>query len=108
MFITVDSNNITLTPKNSVEEIIQNVNVIATTVMGNVPLDRKFGIDGKVMDAATIKGKSKLMICLLESIQDYEPRIEVTGIELIDDIENAENGTLIPKLEVRIKDEFIS
>ena len=97
MFITVGSSNITLTPKNFIEEIIQNVNVIVTTIMGNVPLDRKFGIDGKVIDAATIKGKSKLMIYILESIQDFEPSIK-----------SAEKGTLIPRLEVRIKDEYIS
>ena len=108
MFITVGSSNITLTPKNFIEEIIQNVNVIVTTIMGNVPLDRKFGIDGKVIYAATIKGKSKLMIYILESIQDFEPRIEVTAIDFIEDIKSAEKGTLIPRLEVRIKDEYIS
>ena len=108
MFITADSNNITLTPKNIAEEIIQNVNVIVSTVMGNVPLDRKFGISGEIIDTSSVKGKSKLMIYLLESVQDFEPRIEVTAIDFIEDIKSTEKGTLIPRLEVRIKDEYIS
>lgn len=108
MFITVDSNNITLTPKNFVEEIIQNVNVIASTVIGSVPLDRKFGISGEIIDTSSVKGKSKLMIYLLESVQDFEPRIEVMAIDFIEDVKSAEKGTLIPRLEVRIKDEYIS
>ncbi len=107
MIITVDSEDITLTPENLAEEIIQNVNIIAATVAGNVPLDRKFGIAGEIIDASTIRGKSKLMIYLLESIQDYEPRIEVVAIDFIEDAEKAERGTLIPRLEVRIKDEYI-
>ena len=108
MFITADSNNITLTPKIIAEEIIHNVNVIVSTVMGNVPLDRKFGISGEIIDTSSVKGKSKLMIYLLESVQDFEPRIEVTAIDFIEDIKSAEKGTLIPRLEVRIKDEYIS
>ena len=108
MVITIDSNNITLTPKNTTEEIIQNVNIIVTTILGNVPLDRKFGIDGKIIDDSTIKGKSKLMISILESIQDFEPRIEVSNIDFIENFESAKKGTLIPKLEVKIKDEYIS
>ena len=108
MFITVGSSNITLTPKNFSEEIIQNVNVIVTTIMGNVPLDRKFGISGEIIDTSSVKGKSKLMIYLLESVQDFEPRIEVTAVDFIEDIKSAEKGTLIPRLEVRIKDEYIS
>lgn len=109
MIITADlSNNITLTPKNVVEEIIQNINIIVTTVQGNVPLDRKFGIDGEIIDAQAIKGKSKLMIYILESVQDFEPRAEVTSIDFIPDIESIGKGRLIPKLEVRIKDEYIS
>ena len=108
MIIIPDSNDsITLTPKNVVEEIMQNIKVIVTTVMGNVPFDRKFGIDGKFIDNP-IKRKSKLTICILESIQDFEPRAEVTNIEIIDDVESFGKGKLIPKLEVRIKDEYIS
>lgn len=108
MIITADSCNITLTPQNSAEEIIQNVNVIVSTVLGNVPLDRGFGIDGKIIDLPAFKGKSKLAISILESIQDFEPRIEVTNISFAEDFENAEKGILIPELEVRIKDEYIS
>ncbi len=108
MIIIPDSNDsITLTPKNIAEEIIQNIKVIVTTVMGNVPLERKFGIDGKIIDNP-IKRKSKLIICILESIQDFEPRAEVANIEIIDDIGSFGKGRLIPKLEVRIKDEYIS
>lgn len=108
MFITVDSNNINLMPENYVEEIIQNIKVIVTTVIGNVPLDRKFGINGNVIDAAQPKGKSMLTINILESVQDYEPRVEISGIEFIEDVKGAEKGILIPKLEVKIKDEYIT
>ena len=108
MIIIPDSNNsITLIPKNVAEEIIQNIKVIVTTVMGNVPLDRKFGIDSKIIDNP-IKAKSRLAIFILESIQDFEPRAEVTNIEIIEDIEGFGKGRLMPKLEVNIKDEYIS
>ncbi len=108
MNITANSNNITLTPKNYVEEIIQNVNVIVTTVMGNVPLDRKFGINGKIIDDSSIQGKSRLAISILESIQDFEPRIEVISIDFEENIEKVGEGILTPKLEVKIKDEYIT
>lgn len=108
MIITVNSDNITLTPRNIVEEIIQNINIIVTTVMGNVPLDRKFGIDGKIIDDSSISGKGKLMISIIESIQDFEPRVEVTAVDFEENYEKAKDGMLIPKLEVKIKDEYIS
>ncbi len=110
MNLTIDGENFdfTLTPQETVFEIIQNIKTIISTVKGSVVLDRGFGIDGELIDCTSVSGKSKLMIYIIESLQEFEPRVEVVSIDFAEDRENIDKGIFFPKLEVYIKDEYIS
>ena len=43
-----DAWDIDFAPKNVVEEVVQNVRTIITTIKYSIPMDREFGIDGSV------------------------------------------------------------
>ena len=100
--------DINLFPETVIEEILQNVRIILTTVMGTVPLDRNFGIKAEFIDDPTPRGMMRLSIFATESIQDYEPRVEVRDIEFVPRADDAMDGRLYPKVTVRILDEFIT
>ena len=48
--VTATLENIVIFPASEMEEIIQNIKTILTTLQGSVPLDREFGIDPSVID----------------------------------------------------------
>ena len=95
-------------PKTRFEEIIQNVRIILTTVVGSVPLDRAFGLSVGFIDDPEPRGMMKLRIFTLESIQEYEPRVEVTEVDFVPDINSALDGRLYPKVKVRIPNEHLA
>lgn len=97
-YLVQTSSGIDWAPENEVEEVLQNVRTILSTVKGSVPLDRDFGIDGSYVDMPMPAAKAKLASEIMQAIQKYEPRATVTSIEFTGD----ENGTLQPRIEVRI------
>lgn len=97
-----------LFPDTVVEEILQNVRVLLTTVIGSVPLDRKLGLNAIFIDEPEPRAMMKLSIFTMETIQDYEPRVEVKAIEFAPNPDDALDGRLYPKVTVRILDEFLS
>lgn len=95
-------------PSSMVEEIHQNLVVLLSTVVGSVPLDRNLGIDVSFIDAPTLRAMMKARIFLLETIQEYEPRVEVRSIDFVADESSAMEGKLYPIVKVRIRDEYIA
>lgn len=63
-----------------IEEILQNVRMILGTIEGTVPLDRRFGITGDIIDSPTNR-IDKLNQEVFEKIEKYEPRAKVTSIK---------------------------
>lgn len=104
--IGLDLETINFFPKTIIEEVIQNISIILTTTVGTVPLDRRFGLTVNVLDNPINIAKSKLSIYILESIQDYEPRVEVLEIDFKVDVENTREGKLYPAIKVKVKNEF--
>lgn len=104
--IGLDLENINFFPKTIIEEVIQNIKIILTTTIGTVPLDRRFGLNINVLDNPINMAKSKLSIYILESIQDYEPRVEILEIGFKADVENAKEGRIYPQIRVKVKNEF--
>lgn len=97
----IDKNmKVNFSPKNEVEEILQNIRTILSTIKGSVPLDREFGIDASYLDAPTPVAKAMLSSEILQAVRKYEPRAEITKIEFEGDL----NGVLKPRIEVRIND----
>lgn len=109
MIIDVMGTKITeidLFPETIVDEIMQNIKVILTTIAGTVPLDRSFGISSNVIDQPTQRAIMGLTVEIIESIRLHEPRVEVTNVEF-NNTEEVIDGKLIPKVRVRILDEYI-
>lgn len=85
-------------PEAEAAEILQNVRTILETVKGSVPLDRDFGIDASYLDLPMGEAKAKLISEIIKAVKKYEPRAAVTEISFT----GAEDGTLIPKVQVKI------
>lgn len=91
---------IDLAPKTTVEEVLQNVRTIITTIKYEIPLDRDFGIDGDVIDMPMQQAQAKLSQEIFRAVRQYEPRAVIESIDFSGD----ESGRLIPKLEVSISE----
>lgn len=85
-------------------EIIQNVRTIISTLRHQVPLDRDFARPGDALDSPTRRAQAKEVAGIFRAIQRYEPRVEVTHIDFIQDPIQAMDGRLIPRVRIRIKD----
>ena len=94
-----DISDINFAPSNTVEEILQNVKIIVTTLKGTVPLDRTLGIDPKIIDSPIDIIKIKLGSSVIEAINKYEPRAKVKNIFFNS---NGLDGLVIAKIEVSI------
>jgi len=70
----VTDNRISLAPESEVAEILQNVQTIISTVRGSVPLDREFGIDGRIIDMPIHQAQAHLSNDTFQQIKRYEPR----------------------------------
>lgn len=90
---------------NKIEEVMQNVRTILLTTKYSAPLNRKFGINASIIDTS-ILGKAKVISEIINNINLYEPRAEVTNIEFKDGLTNSTDvieGILHPKVTIKIK-----
>lgn len=94
----VTDNRISLAPESEVAEILQNVQTIISTVRGSVPLDREFGIDGRIIDMPIHQAQAHLSNDIFQQIKRYEPRAKISDITFT----ATQNGVLIPKVMVTV------
>lgn len=94
---------INLFPKNRLEEILQNVSIIISTAKFSVPLDRDFGTNQEYIDMAVNIAQPKIVIEIADAIERYEPRAEVKEVNF--KVDGANEGKIIPTVEVVIKNE---
>jgi len=59
----INVTEVNLFPQTVIEEILQNVSVLLTTVVGSVPLDRNLGINATFIDVPAQRAMMKLAIC---------------------------------------------
>ncbi|MBQ8697921.1 MAG: hypothetical protein IJ521_02835 [Schwartzia sp.] len=85
-------------PASVVEEVIQNVRTIITTIKYSIPLDRDFGIDGDVVDLPINVAQAKLTNEIFRAIRRYEPRAVIESIAF----KGEDTGRLIPIVGVSI------
>ena len=102
----IDVTEVNLFPKTVIEEILQNVSVLLTTVAGSVPLDRNLGLNATLIDKPAQRAMMKLAIFALETVQDYEPRVEVMEVDFTPSNDDAMEGLFYPRMVVRILDEY--
>lgn len=94
---------ISFAPSTTVQEIIQNVRTIITTVKGSVPLDREFGIDGSIVDKPLPVAQAMVSRDVVSAIKRYEPRAKVKKVEYSDST-GAIDGILRPLVRIEIND----
>ncbi len=92
--------SIDLAPKTLVEEVIQNVRTILSTVQYEIPLDRGFGLPGSIVDMPMQQAQAVLSSAIFTQIRKYEPRATVKSLTFQQDL----TGKLIPKVEVSINE----
>lgn len=90
-----------LAPETLEEEVLQNVAIIVSTPKFSVPLDRGLGLAQRFIDKPIQVAQSILISEVLDAVEEYEPRAEVTNVTF----EVGETpGLLVPVLEVNIVD----
>lgn len=95
-------------PKDVLTEIIQNVRTIISTTQFSVPLDRRFGIDGTVIDLPLPVAMARISAEVIRAITEYEPRCRVVSVDFErTEATDAEEGHLPPKVSIAIKDEWL-
>ena len=100
--------DIDFTPKDILTEIIQNVRTIISTTQFSVPLDRRFGIDGTVIDLPLPVAMARISAEVIRAITEYEPRCRVMSVDFEStEATDAEEGHLLPKVSIAIKDEWL-
>lgn len=90
-----------LHPSNVVEEVIQNVRMIMSTVIYTVPYDRELGIDGNCLDNPIQLNKALAQAALFSAIKSDEPRAEVRNISFEG---NGLEGRLKPIVRILINE----
>lgn len=86
------SNNLTeinFAPASEVEEVLQNVKTILTTIQGSCPLFREFGISSDILDQPLQIAQAKITAELARQIANFEPRCQLKKI-LVDGDLNGE------------------
>jgi len=104
----IDLRNINMFPNSVQEEILQNVMMLLLTIRGTVPLDRDLGLTNSFIDDPSPRGMMRFAIFVLETIQEYEPRVEVSEVDFAPRPNDALDGRLYPRVRVRILDEYIT
>ena len=82
-----------------IEEIVQNVAMIITTIKNTAPLFRDFGISAAFLDKPTAAAEALLIAEIFDAIEAYEPRAEILNVSFTRD---ARAGKLVSVLEVGI------
>jgi|HigsolmetaAR204D_1030405.scaffolds.fasta_scaffold00489_15 phage baseplate assembly protein W len=84
-----------------VNEILQNVWMIMSTVQYSCPLDRAFAWSAEDVDQPITVAQARMTARLIDAIRRYEPRVEVVGVTYQSD---HLSGRLNPVVKVRIAD----
>ncbi|MCD5324784.1 MULTISPECIES: lysozyme [Pontibacillus] len=101
--ITAESKKINYNPT-PVEEIIQNVYTILTTVMGTVPMARELGLSNDYVDDPLLIAQAKLSAEIVEKLQVYEERAVIVEVKFS---QNQADGVLQPIVVINIEEEYI-
>ena len=97
--VTADLSDVKIIPANEIEEVAQNVAMILSTMIGTVPYDRKFGVDGNIIDLPIAAGQAKLTAAFATAIREQEPRARVQKVFYSG---AAADGQLIARAKIEI------
>lgn len=97
--VTADIGPVNFAPATELEEILQNVRTILTTLKKSVPMDRDFGISGDVVDLPIATAQAKLTGEIVAAVNKYEPRASVVSVSY--EGEEVE-GVVKPKVRIKV------
>ncbi|MBS7328944.1 MAG: GPW/gp25 family protein [Oxalobacter sp.] len=89
-------------PASEAAEVLQNVRTILSTRRGTVPLDRDFGLSWSYIDKPLPVARMMLKAEIIQALQVYEPRAQVTAVGFQDSTTDAMDGILKPIVRIRL------
>lgn len=92
---------INFAPANEVEEILQNVRTILSTVKYSVPYDRNIGVDPRYIDDPHELSKMRMQVDIVDAIKNGEPRVRIDSIKYNED---ESNGYISPIVRIFINE----
>jgi len=98
--VRMDPGKWNLAPATELEEILQNVRVILTTIKKSVPMDRELGVDADIVDLPIAAAQTKLTAEIVAAIAKFEPRARCVGVIYSG---NEMDGILQPTVRVAIE-----
>lgn len=99
--VTVASQQINWSPKNVVDEVLQNVATILATQVGTVPYSRRLGVNVALVDSPMPVFIAAATREIIQKISEFEPRaiIHSVSFEGADSVD----GVIRPKLVIGVK-----
>ena len=98
--VSPNISRLSLNETNTIASILQNVAIILSTIKGTCPLYRQFGIAATYLDKPIQIAQVLMYSDVKEAIEEYEPRVRVTGIDF--QVSANEPGKLIPTVTVEV------
>lgn len=108
MKYTIDSKkgmNLKISPESTVEEILQNVYIILSTLESEAPLNRQFGLSGEYYGKPLAVAETLLFANITELLEEYEPRAAPSNITIT---EEATTGKISYILELEVNEDELS
>jgi phage baseplate assembly protein W len=102
--LTTQPREIIFSPSSTIEEILQNVYTILTTMIFTVPLFREFALDASIIDDPIPIAKARLVSEVIEKVQMYENRVIVEEVIFNDDFME---GRIEPAVRIRLREGVI-
>lgn len=95
--------NIDLQPNTLADEVIRNVSIIVSTVLGECPGWRAFGTRNDFLDRNILAARPLIIKAVISAVETWEPRARI-----IDPVElywDDAHSRLIPKLKIEVKED---
>lgn len=98
-----EQTSINFAPESVIDEVIQNVRTICSTIVGTVPLDRDFGMSVDMLDRPISIAQALFQSEVIRALARYEPRARFLSIEYLNDADVVQ-GITKPKIKIEIEE----
>ena len=98
--IVIQNNAIDFAPETQLQEILQNVRYICSTIKGSVPLDRELGVSSGLVDLPVSTVRAMVSAEYIDAVRRFEPRAEVVSVKFRD----KGDGQVLPVISIKVKD----
>ena len=98
--IVIQNNAIDFAPDTQLQEILQNVRYICSTIKGSVPLDRELGVSSGLVDLPVSTVRAMVSAEYIDAVRRFEPRAEVVSVKFRD----KGDGQVLPVISIKVKE----